>query len=94
MKLVPITIALATAALFCAPSAWARGSSHHSSSSGTSSSSSSGGTHYVQGHTDKNGKYIQGHRQTNPNDTKRDNWSSKGNVNPDTGKAGTKDPNK
>ena len=94
MKLMPIAAALAAVALLCPPTAWARGSSHHSSSSGSSHSSHSGGTHNVRGHTNKNGKYVQGHRQTNPNNSKRDNWSSKGNVNPDTGKAGTNDPEK
>ena len=64
------------------------------SHSAKSSSHASGGTHTVQGHTNKNGTYVAPHRQTNPNNTKHDNWSSKGNVNPDTGKQGTKDPNK
>ena len=58
------------------------------------SPSGNNGTHSVEGHTTKNGTYVQPHRQTNPNNTKRDNWSSKGNVNPDTGKQGTKDPNR
>jgi hypothetical protein len=35
---------------------------------------------------------VGSHRATNPNHTKRDNWSTKGNVNPYTGKAGTKNP--
>lgn len=51
-------------------------------------------SHPVRGHTDKNGTYVPPHRQTNPNDTETDNWSSKGNVNPDTGKEGTKTPKK
>ena len=70
----------------------ARGGGSHSSHS-SSHKAAPGGTHHVAGHTTKEGKYVQGHRQTNPNDSKRDNWSSKGNVNPDTGKKGTKDPN-
>ena len=55
---------------------------------------SSGGTHSVKGHTTKNGTYIAPHQQTNPNGTQRDNWSSKPNVNPYTGKAGTIEPKK
>ena len=55
---------------------------------------SSGGTHSVKGHTTKNGTYIAPHQQTNPNGTQRDNWSSKPNVNPYTGKAGTVEPQK
>ena len=58
---------------------------------GHSSSHSSGSNHTVKGHTTKNGTYVPPHHATNPNDSKRDNWSQKGNVNPYTGKAGTKD---
>lgn len=48
--------------------------------------------HYVKPHTTKKGKYVKGHRATNPNHSKLDNWSTKGNVNPYTGKTGTKSP--
>lgn len=51
-----------------------------------------GGSHGVKGHTTKDGTYVAPHRQTNPNGTKVDNWSSKGNVNPYTGKDGAVDP--
>ena len=40
----------------------------------------------------KNGTYVSPHRRTAPNTTRMDNWSSKGNVNPYTGKAGKVDP--
>ena len=46
--------------------------------------------HYVRGYTTRSGTYVAPHRQTNPNGTKSDNWSTKGNVNPYTGKLGTK----
>jgi hypothetical protein len=36
--------------------------------------------------------YVAPHYRTSPNHTKIDNWSTKGNVNPYTGKAGTKSP--
>lgn len=49
-------------------------------------------THTVKGHFKKDGGYIAPHRATNPNNTQRDNWSSKPNVNPYTGKPGEKDP--
>jgi hypothetical protein len=49
-------------------------------------------SHYVSGYTTKNGVYVPPHHATNPNDTKLDNWSTRGNVNPYTGKAGTVDP--
>ena len=52
----------------------------------------SSGSHYVSGYTTKNGVYVPPHHATNPNDTKLDNWSTKGNVNPYTGKLGTVDP--
>lgn len=51
----------------------------------------SGGSHSVRGHVRKDGTYVQPHRATNQNQTQRDNWSSKPNVNPYTGKPGTKE---
>jgi hypothetical protein len=59
-----------------------------------SSRGSSGGSHPVRPYTRRDGTYVPGHRQTNPDSTKRNNWSSKPNMNPYTGKAGTKDPNR
>ncbi len=49
-----------------------------------------GGSHAVSGHTTKNGTYVPPHRATNPDSSKANNWSRKGNVNPYTGKEGTK----
>ena len=49
---------------------------------------------YVQPYVTKNGTYVQGHYRSSPNDTKVDNYSSQGNTNPYTGKAGTVDPYK
>jgi len=51
---------------------------------------SSGRDHSVSGHVTKNGTYVAPHRATNPNGTKNDNYSTKSNINPYTGKAGTK----
>jgi hypothetical protein len=48
--------------------------------------------HRVRSYTTKHGKYVAPHYQTNPNGTKGDNWSTKGNVNPITGQPGTKNP--
>ena len=50
------------------------------------------GSHRVKGYTKSNGAYVAPHRQTNSNRTQRDNWSSKPNTNPYTGKHGTKTP--
>ena len=46
----------------------------------------------VHGYRKKNGTYVAPYHRTSPNKTQRDNWSSKGNVNPYTGKIGTKVP--
>jgi hypothetical protein len=46
--------------------------------------------HYVQGYTKQNGTYVAPHMQTNPDATRANNWSTRGNVNPYTGQPGTK----
>ena len=48
--------------------------------------------HVVRGHVKKDGTYVAPSRATNPNRTQRDNYSSKPNVNPYTGKQGTRTP--
>lgn len=62
--------------------AFAKGGSH---------GPSSGGSHSVRGHVTKKGAYVAPHHATNPNHTRRDNYSQKGNVNPYNGKSGTKE---
>ena len=57
---------------------------------GSGSARSSSGSHSVSGHTTKNGTLVSPHHATNPDNTKTNNWSHKGNVNPYTGKKGTK----
>lgn len=48
---------------------------------------------HVKGHIrKKSGKYVQPYYKTSPNKTKMDNYSTKGNVNPYTGKKGSEDP--
>ena len=49
-------------------------------------------SHPVQGYTTNNGTYVAPHQQTNPNSTQRDNYSATGNVNPNTGAVGTRNP--
>ena len=44
----------------------------------------------VNGYTKKDGTYAAPYQRTSPNRTQRDNWSSKPNENPYTGKEGTK----
>jgi hypothetical protein len=55
---------------------------------------SANAAHYTRGHIRKNGTYVAPSFKTNPNKSIRDNYSTKGNVNPYTGKAGKVNPNK
>ena len=59
-----------------------------------SSAFAGAGSHSTKGYTKKDGTYVAPHRQTNPDKSKVNNWSAKGNTNPYTGKDGTKDPDK
>ena len=47
---------------------------------------------YVNGYLKKNGTYVEPHYRTEPNHTILDNWSTKGNINPYTGKEGWIEP--
>lgn len=53
---------------------------------------SNGSSTHVRSYTKKDGTYVAPHQRSAPNHTKTDNYSTKGNVNPYTGKPGTKDP--
>lgn len=48
------------------------------------------GYHSVRGYTRRDGTYVAAHHATNPNGTRADNWSTRGNVNPFTGRLGTR----
>ena len=48
----------------------------------------------TKGYTKKNGTYVAPHHKTKSNKSKHDNYSTKGNTNPYTGKKGTVDPYK
>jgi hypothetical protein len=91
MKII-LVIALAAIVMLSPVSADARGGGSHNGTSTSHSHSGLTGEHYVKPHVTKKGTYVKGHMQTNPNGTKLDNWSTKGNVNPYTGKPGTKNP--
>lgn len=43
----------------------------------------------VRSYVTKSGKAVSSHYRSSPNRTKRDNYSTKGNINPYTGKRGT-----
>jgi len=45
---------------------------------------------FVHGYYRKNGTYVNPHYRSSPNSNFYDNWSTKPNVNPYTGKEGTK----
>lgn len=44
---------------------------------------------HVKGYFKSNGTYVQPHYRSSPNGTALDNFSTKGNINPYTGKEGT-----
>ena len=84
MSLRQVLVALTAAAfLASAPVAYAK-----------DSSKSSSGSHAVKGYTTKEGTKVAPHKQTNPDHNTKNNYTTKGNVNPGTGKVGTVDPNK
>ena len=61
----------------------------HSSPRATGTGSNSSRTH-VSAYTKKDGTRVQAHDRSKADRTKSNNWSTKANVNPETGKAGTK----
>lgn len=89
MKNVSALAALAILLVF-SNSTYARGSSFGGHSSSHSSySSSSRSDHTISGYT-RGGTYVRPSHATNPDATRNNNYSTKGNVNPYTGKLGTK----
>ena len=48
----------------------------------------------VKGYTKKNGTAVKAYYRSLPNKDKTDNWSTKGNINPFTGKKGYEKTNK
>ena len=82
--------ALALAAVLgTSADAWARGGNR-----GGGRSSPRRTVHVQQYVKKSTGKTVLPHERTAPNKTQKDNWSSKPNVNPTTGKPGTKTPTK
>ncbi len=49
--------------------------------------------HEVRGYYRSNGTYVAPHMQTNADGNAYNNWSSRPNINPYTGRQGTVDPN-
>jgi len=82
-----IATLLAILTLVAAPFLFAKGGhSSHSKATGTTNPK----VVHVKGYVKKNGTYVAPHDRTAPNATKNDNWSTKGNINPETGKLGTR----
>jgi len=48
--------------------------------------------HRVRGYVTRGGVYVQPHRATNPDRSRLNNYSTRGNYNPYTGKIGTRYP--
>lgn len=46
----------------------------------------------VRGYTRQDGTYVQPHMRSAPDGNRSNNWSTQGNVNPYTGKPGTRSP--
>ena len=61
------------------------GGSHYSPGTGSSHSSTS-----VRGYTRKDGTYVAPHKRSTADGDFKNNWSTKGNQNPNTGKEGTR----
>ena len=91
MKKVLIIFLLVLTALITSPEAFAKRTKSIYSTQGTGYVSPP--TTRVHAYIKKNGKYVASHRRTRPDATKIDNFSTKGNVNPDNGKAGAVTPN-
>jgi hypothetical protein len=61
-----------------------------SGSSYSSAPITAGGDTWVNGYFKKDGTYVDGYYRSRPNSTNTDNYSTQGNVNPYTGKSGTR----
>lgn len=68
------------------------GGSKSSHASASSYRSSSGSSHSTRSYVRRNGTYVAPSGAKNPNKTKLDNYSTRGNVNPYSGKTGSKTP--
>lgn len=86
------TMILAAALSLCFAAAAKGGGGGHSGGGSVHTGTPLSGSHSVSGYTRNDGTYVAPSHATNPNQTKLDNWSTKGNVNPYTGKEGTRKP--
>lgn len=87
---------VAVAALLAASiAAQAKGGSHHGGAIGPGTGSNYSSNH-VNGYVKKDGTYVAPHERSTSDKKFDNNWSTKGNDNPTTGKDGTRvtEPNK
>ncbi|MGC4062947.1 MAG: hypothetical protein QM749_19745 [Aquabacterium sp.] len=82
------TISIALLFAMASASVLAKGG-HHSVAIGPGTGSTSS-SHHVNGYVKKDGTYIAPHQQSNADKDFNNNWSTKGNENPTTGKDGTR----
>jgi hypothetical protein len=71
----------------------AKGGGHggsHAAKSASEKSTATTGDHVVHSYVKKDGTVVQSYHATNPNGTRNDNYSTRGNVNPYTGEPGSK----
>lgn len=64
---------------------------HTTRSTSTHATGAKSARTHVSSYTKKNGTVVTSHNRSTKDGTKANNWSTKGNVNPETGKPGTKD---
>jgi hypothetical protein len=68
----------------------AQGSHPRSMSTKHNNTDAKSDSSYVRGHKTKNGTYVKGHRRSKPDHNFSNNWTTKGNDNPYTGKDGSR----
>ncbi len=90
-KLVGSILALLVCVPFASPPALFAGGRHGSSPSRSHSASTRGEEH-VHCYTKRNGTRVHSHYRSRKDKTQRNNWETKGNINPSTGRVGTKTP--
>ena len=90
MRQGTISIVLVVSILILPGVALARGG--HGEYTGPSGTGSNPSSHFVNGYTTRRGTYVPPHHTTDPNTTQRDNYGTRGNLNPWTGSVGTRSP--
>lgn len=84
---VAAILAASTSVAFAQYGYGSRSGSGYGFGSGSNSSST-----YVRPHINSNGSFTGGHYRTTPNNTQMDNYGTRGNYNPYTGRTGTRTP--